>query len=480
LADDKKDFDPDKTVVDFRRDAPPVRPSSPPPDEEKTMVVSMPPPRPPADEDRTLVAPIASVSPTHAADAESERTMIRPSAAPEARPSSGFEVVCLSGPSRGRRFDVPENGALVGSNPTCDVVIAGIEGAHAKITKRGADFEIQNLGTPGSIIFAGGRSITSARMKAGDVVKIGDAVVRLVQSGQVFSSEFDETEFKPSAVANLLAPERRLYVIGGAIGVIILLLLLFPSGESKAPPPKAQPTKSIQNDVKKRVDALLAAGETLMKEGRLFAPTDQPDAENAYGKFDQALALDPGNPKALAAMKQIDAERDKQRTAREEERRRQEEAKRKALEAQVNAVLARGDELFQKGMIAEPAGNNALIRYREALKIDPLSTVAQEKVHKALAYYVDRGDEAREKGDLWTALENYRKASRAAEGKDPDIEARLHEVERTLTAGMSTDIPLIMYKDDNGRTVVLDEIDKVPARYRDRALTVQPRAAARP
>jgi hypothetical protein len=37
-----------------------------------------------------------------------------------------------------------------------------------------------------------------------------------------------------------------------------------------------------------------------------------------------------------------------------------------------------------------------------------------------------------------------------------------------------SDTLLIIYKDDNGRTVVLDDMDKVPARYRDRALTVQP------
>ena len=174
-----------------------------------------------------------------------------------------------------------------------------------------------------------------------------------------------------------------------------------------------------------------------MKEGRLFAPMDQPDAENAFAKFNEALALEPGNEKALAGMKTIDVERDKQRRAREEEQQRIELAKRKALEDQVNAAIARGDELYQKGQVVEPAGNNALLRYREALKIDPLSPAARERVQRALAYYVDRGDQARDDGDLWVALENYRKASRAAEGQDPDIEARLRETEAHLKAGMA-------------------------------------------
>ena len=499
MADEKKapDFDPDKTKVDIPRPGPSsasdpaqtagARPTEAPAAGDKTVVMTRPPktptaPAPAADADKTLVAPRRGGAPSSGA-MEGERTMVRATGTAEAAPTaaSGYEIVCLSGQSRGRRFVIPEDGALIGSNPTCHIVIAGIEGAHAKLTRRGDDFEIQNLGAAGSIAFSGGRTVSSAKMRVGDLVKIGDIVLRLVRSGEVFSSEFSDEEFAASALTRLLAPERRLYLAIGGIVVVVLALLLWPSGAPQkvvVQPPS--PKTSSQEQRRKQVDALLAAGEVLMKEGRLFAPTDQPDAENAFAKFNEVLALDPGNEKALAGMKTIDLERDKQRRAREEEQRRTELAKRKALEDQVNAAIARGDELYQKGQVVEPAGNNALLRYREALKIDPLNPAARDRVQKALSYYVDRGDQARDGGDLWVALENYRKASRAAEGQDPDIEARLRETEAHLKAGMAgTDTLLIIYKDDNGRTVVLDDMDKVPARYRDRALTVQPQKAVR-
>lgn len=491
MGDEKKlpDFDSEKTIVDLKRPGVPWTPrpegrtiapaSSEAAPADKTVVISRSGGAPAsADLDKTVISPVGRpvMAPPGGAMPVSERTLVQPGGARQAAPGSGFEIVCLSGQSHGRRFAIPEAGALVGSNPTCHVVIAGIETAHVKITRHDEEFEIQNLGAPGSVVLCGGRIVSSGKMKAGDLVKIGDVVLRLVRVGEVFSSDFSEGDFVASALTRLLAPERRLYLAIGAFVVVAALLFLMPSRAPQKVVVQVPVSKSdAQENRQKRVNSLLAAGEVLMKEGRLFAPTDQPDAENAFAKVNEALALDPGNDRALAAMKKIDAERDRQRHAHEEEQRRQEEARRKALEAQVMAAIDRGDELFRKGQVTEPAGNNALVHYRSALKIDPLSPVARDRVQKALGYYVDRGDQARDAGDPWVALENYRKASRAAEGKDPDIEARVRETESHLKSGMAgTDTLLIMYKDDNGRTVVLDDMDKVPARYRDRALAVQP------
>jgi hypothetical protein len=37
-----------------------------------------------------------------------------------------------------------------------------------------------------------------------------------------------------------------------------------------------------------------------------------------------------------------------------------------------------------------------------------------------------------------------------------------------------TNVKLVIYKDDKGQLFVLDDMDKVPARYKDRALEVNP------
>jgi tetratricopeptide (TPR) repeat protein len=155
--------------------------------------------------------------------------------------------------------------------------------------------------------------------------------------------------------------------------------------------------------------------------------------------------------------------------------RRQREAERAALEAEVRKFIDQGDALFSSGQVAEPAGRNALFYYREALKRDPQSALAREKEQKAIYYYVDNGDKLRDAGDLWKALEQYRKASRTIEGKDAEIEARVRETENQLRGGLgATDSYLVMYKDDRGQTVVFDDLTKVPARYRDRAIEVRP------
>ena len=86
----------------------------------------------------------------------------------------------------------------------------------------------------------------------------------------------------------------------------------------------------------------------------------------------------------------------------------------------------------------------------------------------------------RSKNELWPALENYRKASRATDGRDEEVEKRMHDLEGQLKAGMAgTNVKLVIYKDDKGQLFVLDDMDKVPARYKDRALEVNP-AQAKP
>jgi type III secretion system (T3SS) inner membrane Yop/YscD-like protein len=497
---DKPDFDPEKTAVDLRRPETSARTDDA---GEKTTMMPSPVPggsgakadegpektvlmkRPAisgggaaADADKTIVGARRPAGPK-----DTDKTMVgRMSTAVASGPPSDYEIVILSGQARGRRFTLPDAEALIGSNPTCHVVVPGIEGVHAKLQKQDDGFEIQNLGTEGSLVVSGGRRPQRAKLKGGDLIKVGEVVLRFVKTGEVFSSEYSDAELASSALGRLLDPQYRMYLLIGVAAAVVLLLVLWPGSDTKQRVVRDSGNAESNKQRAKQVDALLAAGEVLFNEGRLISPSDQPDAESAFGKFNEVLALNPGNEKALAWLKRIDEEREKDRRAREAEEQRRaalererRDRERQELAAKVNAIIADGDQLFQKGQVAEPAGNNALKRYRDALKVDPESTVARERVDRAFQYYIDRGDQAREGGDPWTALENYRKASRAAEGKNEDIEARVRETETRLKAGMAgTDTPLVIYRDEKGQTVVVDDIDKVPARYRDRAVTVLP------
>jgi len=497
VADEKKPpaFDPDKTVVDVRRPQPPhedertiVAPRSgaaaPPPEQaaDRTVVMTR---RPAASEDadRTRIATRPSAPTGGAAD----RTIVTPvgAPAPGATVGAGFFLVVLSDPQRGQRFSLGPGEVSIGSDPGCQIRLATAEPRQAKLHREGDGYELECTGSSGSVI-AHGRAVTKVRLKPGDLIKVGDHVLRFARVGDVFSSEYSEAEFEPEGVGRFLDPdylrERPLIAAVAAAVIVAIVVVVFWPKSSTPPPAPVGDTSNKSADHAQEVSALLLSGEVLFNQGKYVAPPDRPEEDNAYAKFNQALALDPGNEKVRDWLKRIDGKLDEARRQRQEEERRRQEAEAAALAKQraelakkVEAVLAAGDQLFAAGKVVEPAGDNALVRYRAALKIDPESAEAQGRIRRAIYTMVDQGDKYRDQRDNWRALEQYRKADRAAEHKDPEIIARLEETEKVLKSGMaSTTTRIVMYKDDAGQLYVLDEMDKVPARYRDRAVEINP------
>jgi hypothetical protein len=500
VADDKKTLDDDKTIVDVRR------PTAKPSDDDRTVVAPRNAPPVPPDEDRTVMAP-RNVSPTappedrtavltrQPAPADADRTVIRPagaamgassdatavrSAGAAAAAGAGYAIVCLSGPVKGQRFAISGVDATIGSAPDCSIRLPDTEPRHARLEVRPDGVDIQTLA---GVVLLRGKNVSRTRLKSGDVLKIGAVVVRFVKAGEVFSSSYSEEELAGSGAPDVAALVRNPKVLALAAAVLVgggVLMWWFSS--SSGPVAVTQKTgPSAEEQRAKEVEGLLTSGEVLFNAGRLVAPADQPDTENAYRAFNRVIELDPGNDKARSWLERIDAELKKQAGAREaaeaQRQAREREARertRRELAEKVNAILVQGDALFDRGAVAEPVGANALVKYRQALQVDPESSEAKERVHKAIYYYVARGDEFREKEDLWLALENYRKASRAAGSTDADVEARVHDTEarlRSVMGGVGTN--LVVYKDDRGQLFVLDDIDKVPARYRDRAVEVR-------
>lgn len=495
-----------------------IAPRTPPPpsDEEKTVFVrrDAPAPAPPAEErtgvrgapaadpDRTVVRPSGGapasdpdrtvVRPSGGAPAsDPDRTVVRSGGAPAAedrtvvggmaagtRAELGYSILCLSGPAKGQRLPIPPSGASIGSGMESAIRIPGLLSRHAKIDREGDTFVIHAVG---GTVTVGGRSVAKGKLQSGDLVKIGDVVARFVRDGEVFSSSYSEAELAAPATPDVgsMLKNPKILAIAGLV-VLLVGLLLWPTGEGEVEE-AAGPAGPTREEIRaQEIETLIAGGEVLFNAGRLVAPADQPDVDNAYRTFNRVIEMDPGNPRALEWLGKIDAELKRQAGARQEaeQRRlaREREARERAraeLQARVDKILAEGDTYFAKGQIAEPAGSNALVFYRQALEVDPQNDAAKDRVRQAVYEYVRRGDAARDKDDLWLALENYRKGARAAGGEDPEIEGRVRETEGRLRSGLAgVGTNLVLYKDERGRLFVLDDMEKVPARYRDRAVTV--------
>ncbi len=493
MTDEKKPpaFDPDKTMVE-RRSEPPSRAdtSEKPAAGQATRPVAAPPPA--TDSDRTMIS-VAPVPPSaRKAAPDMDRTMVGGIAPSAPTALSGgpanFELVGLSGTARGRKFGLRGTQNLVGSNATCQVVIPGIESVHAKFQETADGAEMQNLGTEGSII-VGGRRSARATLKSGDLLKIGDVVLRFVRTGDVFSSDYSEEELVASGLGKFLHPDVlkqnwRYLAIGGL--VVLFVAVIWPVAQQTRTVKATNEPSATEIAKARQVDSLLQLGETLFNAGKYVARPDQADGDNAYSKFNEVLSLDPGNARARQWLTQIDKKLEEEKSNREQQEKAKlaaaqeaRERQRKALEGRVKELIEQGDQLYAAGQIAEPAGRNALVFYREALKVDDQSILAKAAISKAIQYYIDNGDRLREAGDSWKALDQYRKGSRASGGQDQEIEARVRETEVQLRSGMAaTDAFLVMYRDDRGQVVVLDDLEKVPARYRDRAVEIRPQKPA--
>ena len=168
MAEEKKpDFDPDKTIVDVRRPktpaedadrtvmAPASRPEPPKPaeaDEQRTMVMNRPQASSAADSDRTVIA-----SRGGGAVDPGDRTMVgraTSGASPGAAGRGDFQMVCLSGQARGRRFSLDANEVLIGSSPSCQIQFPGIDSVHVKLLRQADGYEMQNVGRAASVVMA--------------------------------------------------------------------------------------------------------------------------------------------------------------------------------------------------------------------------------------------------------------------------------------------------------------------------------------
>lgn len=260
-------------------------PSPPPP----------PPPRPSAD-------PAASIEAL-----ESEPTRIAPLPRP---PTTAARLVVLTAPLAGAEFALPERGELrIGRAEELEVTIdhRSVSREHAKLICDGPKIRVVDRGSSNGVVVNRER-VTDAALSAGDVIELGEVLVRFVAPGESFV--FDPSEARRLVRARRSGSRSAILIAGGIVGVAILLAMMIVSGSNEehgepiasAVPILAEPAAAEASE-DQRFGELLGACRAALSGGR-FA--------EAMAHAQQGLKLRPASTEASSCHTQARAQHDQE------------------------------------------------------------------------------------------------------------------------------------------------------------------------
>jgi hypothetical protein len=143
--------------------------------------------------------------------------------------------VVLTPPLAGAEFSLPERGELrLGRAPELDVALdhRSVSREHAKIACDGGQARIIDLGSVNGVVIKG-EKVSEARLVSGDVIELGDVLLRYVGPGEHYM-------FDPAEVRALTASKHersrapQLVALGLVVGGIIAALAIVHSGQKSA------------------------------------------------------------------------------------------------------------------------------------------------------------------------------------------------------------------------------------------------------
>jgi pSer/pThr/pTyr-binding forkhead associated (FHA) protein len=170
-------------------------------------------------------------------DPEADPTTV----APTAKSASPARLVVLTAPLAGAEFSLPEHGELrLGRAPELDVTLdhRSVSREHAKIACDGAQIRIIDCGSVNGVV-VNHEKVSEARLAAGDVVELGDVLLRFVGAGEPYM-------FDPAEARALGASKRdrfrspQLLALAIVVGALIVALAIVYSGQKPAPPEHSQ------------------------------------------------------------------------------------------------------------------------------------------------------------------------------------------------------------------------------------------------
>ena len=194
---------------------------------------SMPPPPPPrvrseeaSETEPTRVAPIPKPPGS---------TTSTPSPAP-ARVAAPSRLVVLTPPLAGAEFALPERGELrIGRAEELEITIdhRSVSREHARLSCEGGRYRLVDRGSSNGLLVNGER-ITDAELNAGDVLELGEVLVRFVAPGEAYV-------FDPEDARALLRKRRRgsrgaMIVAAAIVGAALVMAIVIVNGSHSDEP----------------------------------------------------------------------------------------------------------------------------------------------------------------------------------------------------------------------------------------------------
>lgn len=263
---------------------------------------SLPPPPPPRPREEVN-------------EAEPTRVAPRPSApvspAP-ARSPSATRLVVLTAPLAGAEFALPDRGELrIGRAEELEITIdhRSVSREHARLSCENGRYRLIDRGSSNGVMVNGDR-VTDAELNAGDVLELGEVLLRFVGAGEAYV--FDPTEARALVKSRKRGSRGAMMVAAAIVGAALVLAVVIVKGSRSAEeasepiastaPQVGEPSSAAVSE-DQRFGELLGSCKAALSGGR-FA--------ESMAHAQQALKLRPASSEAASCHTQARAQHEQE------------------------------------------------------------------------------------------------------------------------------------------------------------------------
>ena len=219
-------------------------------------------------------------------------------------------LVVLTAPLAGAEFALPDRGELrIGRADELEITIdhRSVSREHARLNCEGGRYRLVDRGSSNGVLVNGER-VTDAELKAGDVLELGEVLIRFVASGEAYV-------FDPEDARALLARKRRgsrgaMLIAAAIVGAALVLAIVIVNGsrsDEESEPIASNATvvtgEGTEVSEDQRFGELLGSCREALSGGR-FA--------ESMAHAQQALKLRPASSEAAACHTQARAQHEQE------------------------------------------------------------------------------------------------------------------------------------------------------------------------